>query len=619
MSEQSTSPAGVDPSQRSGDGAAPAVAPPPPPPPVTAFGGPPSDPHAVTPASVPASSRAPSFPGSLPHEGAVDGAFAAPRPGGSEVFEDEFEDEEFTGPGGGDADLGTGTGLPLNPRPFGAGTARLSGRGPRPGKRLVLPQEAAAANRRMTPEQKLLILDTWSRSGLSANDFSALVGVNRITLYNWKKRFEELGPAGLAEQPRRGSGSTKAPELTKRTVLMLKQAHPEWGCQRISDVLYRGPGLPASANTVARILREAGYVLEESPTSPHPDKVRSFERARPSQLWQTDLFTFILKRQNRRVYLVAFMDDHSRYIVGYGLHASCSAALVIETFRAGVASVGAPEEVLTDNGPQYVTWRGTSRFAAELQRRGIKHIVATPRRPQTLGKVERFWGTLWRECLDAAVFIDLADAQARVGHFIDYYNFQRPHQGLDGLTPADRFFGAAPQMLAALKARVQATALDLARSGTPKAPFYMAGQVGGKPFSVHAEGERVFMIGGDGQRQEVDLAGGGGGAGDGGAGVAGGAPPASAVIPPPVAAHGDLRGDLLDEHEQPPPAGVGPLDAPLRDLTEALGAAPASAVAFSPSVLPTPSAPSTAPLAAAPAPSSPPAGVVPPDFSGGAS
>jgi transposase InsO family protein len=60
------------------------------------------------------------------------------------------------------------------------------------------------------------------------------------------------------------------------------------------------------------------------PTHPHPDKVRRFERAGPNQLWQTDLFAFVLKRQNRRVYLVAFMDDHSRFVVSYGLHASQS-------------------------------------------------------------------------------------------------------------------------------------------------------------------------------------------------------------------------------------------------------------------------------------------------------
>ena len=52
---------------------------------------------------------------------------------------------------------------------------------------------------------------------------------------------------------------------------------------------------------VARVLHEAGYQLEERVTRPHPDKVRRFERARPNQLWQTDLFTFVLKRQNRRL------------------------------------------------------------------------------------------------------------------------------------------------------------------------------------------------------------------------------------------------------------------------------------------------------------------------------
>jgi hypothetical protein len=154
------------------------------------------------------------------------------------------------------------------------------------------------------------------------------------------------------------------------------------------------------------------------------------------------------------------------FICRYALHASCTAPLVIDAFKAAVVSVEALEEVLTDNGPQYVTWRGTSRFASELQRRGIKHIVATPRRPQTLVKVERFLGTLWREWFDSAVFLDLADAQKRAGYFIDYYNFQRPHQGIDGLAPADRFFGAAPQMLATLKARVQGNALELARSGS---------------------------------------------------------------------------------------------------------------------------------------------------------
>src|SRR5208337_3869751 len=160
---------------------------------------------------------------------------------------------------------------------------------------------------------------------------------------------------------------------------------------------------------------------------------------------------------------------------------------------------------LTDNGSQYITWRGKSAFSKELEKRGIRHVVAAPRRPQTLGKVERFWGTLWRELLETETFIDLGDARQRIGMFIDHYNFQRPHQGVEGLVPADRFFGAAPEVLRTLKARVVANALDLARRGVPKAPFYLTGQVGGQPFSVHAEGEHVILTGATGTRREIDL------------------------------------------------------------------------------------------------------------------
>jgi len=391
---------------------------------------------------------------------------------------------------------------PHPPRLTGPSLPRLTSK--KKGRRLV--KKETSKREPLNAEQRLLILDTWQRSGLPATEFANLVGMSKHALYTWKKKFEEFGPAGLMDQPKGKKGS-RLPGLTKRTILMLKEANPEWGCQRISDMLFRGPALPASPSAVAKVLHEAGYEMEEVSTRPHPDKVRRFERARPNQLWQTDLFTFLLKRQNRRVYMVAFMDDHSRFIVSFGLHASQSSALVLEVLRSGITSYGAPEEILTDNGSQYITWRGKSAFTKELEKRGIRQVVARPRRPQTLGKIERFWGTMWRECIETAVFLDLGDAQRRIGHFIDYYNFQRTHQGIDGLVPADRFFGAAPEVLRTLKERVASNALDLARNGTPKSPFYVTGQAGGKNFSVHAEGERVILKREGEERQEVDLAG----------------------------------------------------------------------------------------------------------------
>ena len=329
-------------------------------------------------------------------------------------------------------------------------------------RRLVRKTEDQKKQPWIGPEQRLLLLDTWRRSGLPAGDFAALVGISKHTLYGWHRRFLAEGPAGLVEHRRGGPKGSKLPDLTQRTILMLKSSHPDWGCERISDMLWRGPALPASPSAVARVLHEAGYELEETPTRPHPPTVRRFERAKPNELWQTDLFTFLLKRQNRRVYLVAFMDDHSRFITSYGLHATQSAALVIEVLRAGITAYGVPQEILTDNGAQYVTWRGKSAFTKELEKRGIRQIVASPRRPQTLGKIERFWGTLWREFLETAIFLDLEDARRRVGWFMDYYNFRRTHEGIEGLVPADRFFGAAPDVLRTLEARVAENALELA-------------------------------------------------------------------------------------------------------------------------------------------------------------
>jgi transposase len=183
----------------------------------------------------------------------------------------------------------------------------------RPGQRLLPPQLPPTP---LTPQQRLLLLDTWQRSGLPAGDFAALVGVSRHTLSAWKQKFASQGPAGLLDQPRGGPKGSRLPDLTRRTIVLLKTANPDWGCQRISDMLWRGPALPASAAAVARVLHEAGYELEAVPSRAHPDHVRRFERAGPNQLWQTDLFTFVLKRHNRRVYLVAFLDDPSRFVVG---------------------------------------------------------------------------------------------------------------------------------------------------------------------------------------------------------------------------------------------------------------------------------------------------------------
>ena len=138
------------------------------------------------------------------------------------------------------------------------------------------------------------------------------------------------------------------------------------------------------------------------------------------------------------------------------------------------------------------------------------------------------------------------------------YNFQRPDRGAEGLAPADRFFGAASEVKKTLQARVAANALELARNGLPKKPFYLTGQVGGQPFSVHAEGERVILTGTGGARQEVELV-----------------PPAEdqqadAELPEPVCPAGVVTGRVDEGQQEPLPPGESPLDEGLQRWRKSL-------------------------------------------------
>ena len=190
----------------------------------------------------------------------------------------------------------------------------------------------------------------------------------------------------------------------------------------------------------------------------------------------------------------------------------------------------------------------------------VEQIVARPRHPQTLGKVERFWGTLWRECVERAVFVGIDDARQRIGLFIDHYNFQRTHSGIGGLVPADRYFAAAPQVLETLRQRVDARAKEYAQHGTPRKPFYLTGRVGDENISLHAEGERVVLTKGDGSREEVDLTATGRRNEEG-----------KSEMPDSVTSEGHpVEHPACKDDEPLEQPGTSPLDSALEDLVEGL-------------------------------------------------
>jgi len=154
-----------------------------------------------------------------------------------------------------------------------------------------------------------------------------------------------------------------------------------------------------------------------------------------------------------------------------------------------------------------------------------------------------------------AIFQGLDDARKRIGLFIDHYNFQRTHSGIEGLVPADRYFAAAPQVLETLKARVADNALPLARNGVPRKTFYLTGRVGEQTIELHGEGSRVILTR-DGNREEVEL----------GAPGKRAMPGESVELPDSVAVEGQLRRQPADQYEGDRPPGASVLDEVMEKL-----------------------------------------------------
>lgn len=135
--------------------------------------------------------------------------------------------------------------------------------------------------------------------------------------------------------------------------------------------------------------------------------------------------------------LIAYIDDHSRFIVGYGLYDGATTENTLDCLYRILFEHGIPYAIITDRGSHFYANRmgkkekGRCKFEEVLEEMGIKHIVARPRHPQTNGKIERWFGIYKREFNDR--FKDIHE-------YVKFYNENRLHQRLGYRTPAEVFF-----------------------------------------------------------------------------------------------------------------------------------------------------------------------------------
>jgi len=339
-------------------------------------------------------------------------------------------------------------------------------------------------SKRYGSDFKLQVVKKYLEESIPVSVIRQEFRVSGETIGRWVRAYRRDGEAGLATHYR-GKGRS-LPSPVKRKIVEVKEANPLFGIKRISQVLKRAFFLSASPETVRKTLHDKSLI------APRPKKrqrnitrPRFFERSVPNQMWQTDIFTFRLG--GHYAYLIGYIDDYSRYITGLELFRSQTGQNVIEVYRRAASEYNPPKEMLTDNGRQYTSWHGKSRFEAELKKDKIHHIKSRPHHPMTLGKIERFWKTIYLEFLSRAQFASFEDAAERIRQWVKYYNHKRPHQGIGGLCPADRYFEIQGELRKTIEQGIQENLLEMALRGKPRLPFYMVGRMEGQSVVLRAE------------------------------------------------------------------------------------------------------------------------------------
>ncbi len=204
--------------------------------------------------------------------------------------------------------------------------------------------------------------------------------------------------------------------------------------ERAIDAKY---GRRISHNRIHRVLKEMGLARDE-PRKKERRKWVRYEREYSNSMWHAD-WTLL----DGKGWLIAYLDDASRFIVGWGLFPEATSQRSLEVLKEAISKWGRPASILTDRGIQFYAQeaddrlRGLTAFEKYLIEEDIRHVLSRVNHPQTNGKVERFFGTVkakmkWFDSVD---------------ELIPWYNEVRIHMSLDwdrAETPHEAFVRKLP-------------------------------------------------------------------------------------------------------------------------------------------------------------------------------
>ena len=262
--------------------------------------------------------------------------------------------------------------------------------------------------------------------GTSASKIALSQAVTPRSVQKLVKIYKQDGWDGLKDH-KTGRPETKLNQNSEIIILDLRKRYGYGACH-IEQLLKR-KGFSISHRQIEKLLLRNGLV-EPNIKKQRCRKWVRFELPNPNDMSHTD-WTYDPFTQKQ---LSVYIDDRTRLITSFGLFRGATAENSIALLKSSIASYGKPKSVMTDHGPQYYANKGSilqanTPFRIALDALGIKHYVARVNRPQTNGKVERFFLTYKTEYA-TGTFSGIKD-------FIRHYNEARLHMSLGYKTPKE--------------------------------------------------------------------------------------------------------------------------------------------------------------------------------------
>lgn len=250
--------------------------------------------------------------------------------------------------------------------------------------------------------------------------------IHRSAVYQILEKFKEYGWDGLKDH-KTGRPETQLNKNSEVIILDIRKRFGYGAC-RIEQILKK-KGFSISHRQIEKLLLRNGLV-KPNIKKQKPRKWVRYELPNPNDLWHTDWSYDPFTQKNLSVYI----DDKTRLITSYGIFRRASAQNSIALLKTGIAYFGKPKSVMTDHGSQYYANRPecnqkNTQFRIALDVLGIKHYVARVNRPQTNGKVERFFLSYKTEYATGS-FKSIKD-------YMKHYNEIRLHMSLCYKTPLE--------------------------------------------------------------------------------------------------------------------------------------------------------------------------------------